>query len=166
MNISHSDALKILGLSSGASFEDIKKAYRVSCSKYHPDKNPAGLEMMKMVNLAWASLQDFIEGSIRSEDGFDASEYGDELNAALNAIIDLGLDIEICGSWIWVSGDTRPHREALKGAGFKWASKKLMWNFRPAGWKSRSKGSYSMDDIREKHGSVSVKLKPKHRISA
>jgi len=166
MKISHSDALKIFGLPSNVSFDQIKRAYRVACSKFHPDKNPAGTEMMKMVNLAWAAIQDYVQGSILSEDGFEAGEYGDELNAALNAIIGLGLDIEICGSWIWVSGDTRPHRETLKGAGFKWAPKKMMWNFRPAGWKSRSKGSYSMDDIREKHGSVSVKQKSYQRISA
>jgi len=119
-----------------------------------------------MINLAWAALQDFEAGSIKTDDGFDAGAYGDELNAALNAIIGLGLDIEICGSWIWVSGDTRPHRETLKGAGFKWAPKKMMWKFRPAGWKSRSKGQYSIDQIREKHGSVSIRSKTYQRISA
>jgi hypothetical protein len=164
MKMSHTDALKILGLSSQVVFDDIKKAYRRACMTYHPDRNPAGLEMMKLINAAWACLSDFIPGS--QKHAFDASNYGEELNAALNAIIDLGLEIEICGSWLWVSGDTRPHREVLKGAGFKWAPKKMMWNFRPAEWKSYSRGKFSMDEIRERHGSVTVKTNQRARIGA
>ena len=34
------------------------------------------------------------------------------------------ITIELIGSWIWVSGDTREIKEKLKEIGFKWASKK------------------------------------------
>lgn len=164
MKMSHKDALKILALPSTAVFDDIKTAYRRACMTYHPDRNPAGLEMMKLVNAAWSCLSDFVPGSEKL--AFDASNYGAELNAALNAIVDLGLEIEICGSWLWVSGDTRPHRDVLKAAGFKWAPKKMMWNFRPAEWKSFSRGKFSMDDIRERHGSVTVKTNQRTRLTA
>lgn len=163
MKMSHKDALNILGLASSATFQDIKIAYRRACMAYHPDRNPAGLEMMKLINAAWACLSDFVPGS--EKDAFDASSYGTELNAALNAIINLGLEIEICGSWVWVSGDTRPHREVLKASGFKWAPKKMMWNFRPPEWKSFSRGKFSMDDIRERHGSVTVKTNQQARLT-
>lgn len=164
MKMSHADALKILSLSSSAEFEDIKKAYRRASMQYHPDRNPAGLEMMKLVNAAWACLSDFVPGS--EKDQFDASQYGEDLNNALNAIIDLGFDIEICGSWVWVSGDTRPHRETLKAAGFKWAPKKMMWHFRPAEWRSFSRGQWDMEKIRERHGSVTLKNKQNQRLTA
>lgn len=49
------DALKVLGLSGQVSPESIKLAYKKACSKYHPDRNPAGLEIMKMVNVAYVS---------------------------------------------------------------------------------------------------------------
>ncbi|KZK92535.1 MULTISPECIES: J domain-containing protein [unclassified Pseudovibrio] len=151
-----SDALSILGLSSGASQDEIKAAYKAAAKKYHPDLNPdasaAGDEMMKLVNAAYDALKNAT--STETEEATN-SNYGEELNAALNAIINLdGLEIEICGSWIWVSGDTYPHRVALDQANFKYARKKKKWNFRPAGWKSRSRGQYSMDQIRERHGSV------------
>lgn len=173
MKIKHSDALHILGISIGnKSQEDIKNVikhmYRLACSKYHPDRNPAGLEMMKLVNTAYEALQDVLNGSqfdasIKNEKE-GAETYGDEINNAINAIINLGLNIEICGSWIWVSGDTRPHKDVLKGAGFKWAPKKAMWHFRPADYKSFSRGKWDMDKIRDVHGSLTIKPKSYQRI--
>ena len=171
MKMTPKDALKILGLSTAASFEQIKLAYRKACATYHPDRNPAGLEMMKMVNCAYNALTDYTptseaEANANASETSDTSNYGEELNAALNAIINLGLEIEICGSWLWVSGDTKPHKEILKSAGFKWASKKMMWNFRPAEWKSFSRGKYSMDEIRSAHGSVKIKPNQHRKIAA
>ena len=62
---------------------------------------------------------------------------------ALNAIIGLdGLDIEICGAWVWVDGETYRHRAPLKQAGFRFASKKKRWYFRPENWRSSSRGQY------------------------
>lgn len=159
------DALNILNLNGDVTQEEIKKAYRKACSTYHPDRNPAGADMMKLVNAAYEALADF-----KPEDLNDDSEYTDfgaELNAALNAIYDCdGLEVEICGSWIWVGGNTKAHKDILKEAGFKWASKKKLWNFRPADWKSRSRGNMSMDDIRATHGSASYRRAARKSLAA
>ena len=146
------DALKVLGLSGQVTQEDIKKAYKQACSKYHPDKNPAGLEIMKMVNVAYDALKSFDgKASISQE----AAHYGDEVARALNAISGLNLNIEICGAWVWVTGQTKPHKDLLKASSFKWAPKKECWYFRPMDAKrSRSQGNYTMQDIRAKYGSV------------
>lgn len=160
MNMNHKDALHILGVTSKSSIEDIKLAYRKACSAYHPDRNPAGLEMMKLVNAAYESLAIVLNGgqfdkSIAHEtDGTE--HYGRKINDALSAIINLNLTIEICGSWVWVSGDTRAHKDILKEAGFKWAPIKKMWHFRPEEYKSFSRGKWDMDKIREKHGSLNM----------
>lgn len=157
------DALKVLGLSGEVTLEQIKSAYKKACSKYHPDRNPAGLEIMKMVNVAYEALKSY-DG--KSTVTGEAAKYGDEVAVALNAIIDLGLCIEICGAWVWVSGNTKDHKEALKLAGFKWASKKLCWYFRPSGaGRSRSFGQYSMESIREKYGSVAVNERTQRKLA-
>lgn len=39
-------------------------------------------------------------------------------------IINFNINIEICGSWIWVSGNTYGCKTELKQNGFHWASKK------------------------------------------
>jgi hypothetical protein len=99
------DAAKILGLTGSITPEDIKRAYREACKKYHPDINPAGDEMMKLVNAAYDVLKEF-SGELKDKQ----ADYGDALNAALNALFGLDdLKIEICGAWLWVTGNTRAH---------------------------------------------------------
>ena len=153
-----SDAAKILGLSGDVTTDDIKQAYRVAAMKYHPDRNPAGAEMMKIINAAFEALRDF-NGDIPDNEPGTTDEYPEAVNNALNAIFGLaGLDIEICGAWVWVSGETFKYKSVLKEAGFKFAAKKKSWYFRPQDWRSVSRGSYSMEDIRCKYGSS----KPEH----
>lgn len=156
------DAAKILGLTGEITPELVREAYRRAAMKYHPDRNPAGLEMMQAVNAAYEALQDFA-GDVEQE----PCNYADELNDALNAIIECaGLDIEVCGAWVWVSGETYSHKTALKEAGYRWASKKRMWYFRPSDWRSFSRGKFSMDEIRERHGSVAVQTRYRKALEA
>ena len=146
-----SDAAKILDLDGDITPETVKTAYKAAAMKYHPDRNPAGLEMMKIINVAYDTLKDFT-GTIDAE--LSDQNYPEALNTAINAIINLeGLLIEICGAWIWVTGNTREHKETLKANGYRFASKKKAWNFRPDNWKSASRGTTEMDSIRFKYGS-------------
>lgn len=90
------------------------------------------------------------------EDAVDC-HFGEALNAAINAVIDLsGINIEVCGAWVWLSGETRPHKDSIKAAGYRWARKKQTWYFRPADYKSHNRGDWAMDDIRDKYGSTAV----------
>ena len=148
------DAAKILGLSGAVTPAMVKDAYRLAAKTYHPDHNPAGMEMMKLVNAAYDVLRDYA-GDLEGEADPATGTYPEALNDALNAIIGLdGLMIEVCGAWVWVTGQTRQHKETLKGAGFRFASKKKAWYFRPEDWRSSSRGRYSLDDIRGKYGSI------------
>lgn len=156
------DALKVLGLAGDVTLELIKKAYKQACSQYHPDKNPAGLEMMKLVNVAYGVLKSF-DGTASISAA--SACYGEEVLSALNQIIFFGLTIEICGAWVWISGDTKPHKDTLKSAGFCWAPKKLCWYFKPSDTKrSRSFGNYSMEKIRCKYGSQQVDSKVRRSL--
>ncbi len=157
------DAAKILDLNGDVTKAAVKTAYRKACIKYHPDKDGC-VEMMKAVNQAYETLKDF-EGNIEA----GSLGYADLLNEALLKIIDLpGIEIEVCGAWIWVTGDTKQHRQALgkDGAGFFWASKKKAWYFRPSDWKSSSRGAWSLDRIRDEHGSEKVKGRDQQRLAS
>lgn len=158
------DALSILGLIGEYNPEIIKNAYRKACSKYHPDRNPAGLEMMKLVNQAYDALKD--KSGIEEPSNDDLASYGEAIYNALVKVINLGLDIEVCGAWVWLHGDTRPHKNIIKEAGFKWAPKKSLWYYRPAHYKSHSRGKYSMDDIRNIHGSEKITAKERTKLRA
>ena len=54
MNIN--EALNLLNLSQNVTKEEIKKAYKKMAIKYHPDRNPAGAEVMKAINAAFEFL--------------------------------------------------------------------------------------------------------------
>lgn len=162
-------AARILNIRGETTPKRTKVQYRRACRKYHPDRNPAGAEMMKSVNLAYEILKNYTgwvggekpDNDTTTDDTTATSDdYGQAMMDALNAVINLeGITIEIMGDWIWITGDTKPHKDKLgrNGAGFFWAKKKQAWYFRPPEYKSRSKGNFSLDEIRDKHGSKTVK---------
>jgi curved DNA-binding protein CbpA len=169
MNSKIESALRLFGLlNCDVNNEVVKKAYRKACSKYHPDKGGSN-EMMKAVNDAYDLLKDFKGSSKETENQnvFEEDNYPDELNDALNAALALdGLFVEVCGIWVWVTGETMKHKEALKEAGFKWAKKKKAWHFRPSDYKSKGRGSWDLDKIREEHGSRSFQQKSRRKLKA
>jgi hypothetical protein len=148
-----SDAIQLLGLSGTINADTVRQAWRDAAKKYHPDINPAGKEMMQLLNEAYETLKD-CEGNVENT-AAEGRTYPEAVNEALNAIIGLyGLDIEICGAWVWVGGNTYPHRGTLKAAGFKFASQKKRWYFRPEDWRSSSRGQFTMEEIRSVYGST------------
>lgn len=156
-----SEALSLLNITGEYTAESIKLSYRKLCSEYHPDRNPLGLHMMQLINAAYEILKD-TSGSAEEE----AESFSENILNALRAVAELGLTIELCGTWVWVSGDTKPHREIFKANKFKWAPKKGMWYFHSGERRSFSRGKYSIDDIRSMHGSKSVNVKGFQRVEA
>ena len=162
------DALNLLNLSSESTQADIKAAYKACSLKYHPDRNPAGAQMMIAINAAYNFLKS-LNDTVKPQEGFSANDFGEELNNVLNQLFALeGLDIEVCGNWIWIGGNTKPHSKALgrNGIGCGWANKKKMWYYRPADYKSKGRGSWSIDDIRATHGSDKPQRKQRKQLAA
>ena len=86
------------------------------------------------------------------------AQYEEQIKEQVAAIVaDLrkvaGLNIEILGSWIWVTGNTKPNRETLKRLGFFWSKNKEAWYKKPAepeGKKKYHRGFYKdMESLRE-----------------
>lgn len=160
------DALKVLSLDQDSiTKEDMLKAYKALAKKYHPDINPHGLNMMKLLNEAKDSL---LEARYPIEiKQTQTQNYSEEVFNALESIAHLSLNVEICGSWIWVSGDTKSFKDILKENKFKFSGNKKMWYFRPESekriWKGKPK--FSIDEIRFKYGSERVNQKPRPQVS-
>jgi hypothetical protein len=150
------NALNILKPESNTD-QGIKQAYRTACKKYHPDHG-GDLEMMKLVNAAHEIL---LKENWTPEQGRTAQRSPDlaaEVKEKWDAVKGLaGIKGEIIGTWIWVTGNTYPHKDLFKTAGFRFSGNKKAWYWHnDQGYKKRGKKRFSMDDIRSKWGSCDL----------
>ena len=137
--------------------QELKTTYRRLAMKHHPDRG-GDTETMKRINAeyekAFTRLQaaDTAEAKSSRRMHEVAREYMDIIAKIIN--LD-GLEIELVGAWLWIGGDTRKHKDALKAAGCYWAPKRALWYWRPAGYKStHSKRDISW--IKAKYGAVKI----------
>jgi curved DNA-binding protein CbpA len=151
------EALNVLNLSGDVSEKTLKTAFKKMALKFHPDRNPLGAELMKAVNAAFEFLMKnlSIVNDIKSKDDKDFYNYSEQLETVLAQLANMpDIIFEVIGNWIWIEGDTKTHKEALKEMGCKWASQKKKWFYRPEEHKSRfNRSELSMEEIREKYGS-------------
>lgn len=141
--------------------DDLKKQYRRLAMQYHPDTNPGReaemTEIMKVINEEHDHLFDRLKAQHNAshDEHHQTTETAEEFREIISVLLKLdGLIVELCGSWLWIGGNTREHKDALKAAGCRWSNNKKMWYWRHpenAGHWHRSKTT--MGDIRSKYGS-------------
>lgn len=142
--------------------EDLKKQYHRLAMKHHPDVG--GTEQaMKEINAEYATLFDRLKDTHKNAEGefYQArtatTETAGEFMDIIEKLIHMdGVEIEVCSSWVWVTGDTKQHKDELKTLAFRWSSNKKAWYFHRDGYKKRSKKSLSLDEIRGLYGSEKI----------
>ncbi|MDY3204227.1 MAG: hypothetical protein RBR70_04040 [Arcobacter sp.] len=138
---------------------EAKKIYKTLAKKLHPDMEGGNEESFKILNAVYTDL---IEHKIYFSNDF---KIDIELEKVISLILHFeNITIELVGSWVWVSGDTREIKEKLKELGFKWASKKKMWFY--GEMKGRNPNEKSMEEIKSKYGSETLKSKEKKQIAS
>lgn len=136
---------------------EAKKVYKTLAKKLHPDVGGSE-EEFKLLN---AIYNDFIENKIYFSNDFKIDL---DLEKIISQILHFeNITIELVGSWIWLSGDTKEIKDKLKELGFKWASKKKMWYY--GEMKGKSHGEKSIDEIKDKYGSKTFKKKENEKIA-
>ena len=137
---------------------EAKKIYKTLAKKLHPDVG-GDEESFKLLN---AIYNDLIEHKIYFSNDI---KIDIELEKIISLILHFeNITIELVGSWVWVSGDTKEIKEKLKEIGFKWASKKKMWYF--GEMQSKNPTPKSMEEIKSKYGSETLKTKEKKEIAS
>jgi hypothetical protein len=126
----------------------LKEAYRRQVKVLHPDLGGSEQEM-KNLNAEYEAASKRIlagEGDTENwDDGF--------LDAIFPVAAIKELVIEVCGSWVWISGETRKYKDLLKDTGFRWAPKKKMWYWHSGPRRRFRGGTWDMDKIRDAYGS-------------
>lgn len=141
--------------------DELKKAYRAAAMQYHPDRG-GSTEIMQAINAEYSARFEVLkrqQNAAAAEDQTGktqaTTESAGDFIEIINHLLQLdGLEIELCGRWLWIGGETRKHKDALKACGCRWSNSKKLWywHFREEGehW---SRGRRSMSQIREKYGS-------------
>jgi len=107
----------------------------------------------KLIN----SNETFSEGRKEYE-----QQVSEEMRQRLDRIISLpGIVIELIGSWIWITGNTFPLRDTLKGEGYKFSHPKTAWYWHKGEYFKKSGKLMSMDDMRDVWGSERVEFQSK-----
>lgn len=151
--------------------EELKKQYKQLALKHHPDLGGNTADMQE-INNEYDKLFETLKNTHKTVDGktytaqTETTETAAEFRDIINQLINLeGINIELCGSWLWITGNTKEHKEVLKSLHFRWSKSKCAWYYHTEDYKKSSKKSYSLDEIRDLYGSETIKSEPKLKLA-
>jgi DnaJ-class molecular chaperone len=138
--------------------EELKAQYRKLAMQHHPDRG-GNNEAMKAVNNEYDELFPRLKDIHQTKDGETytarqtSTETVDQFKDLITELMRMDeITIEIIGCFVWVTGNTKPHKERLKALKFQWHSKKIAWYLKPEEYRKRSRKEYELDEIREMYG--------------
>jgi len=155
--------LKFFKLSELFTLQDVKSMYKKLVYQYHPDRAGGDLESMKIINIEYELVFAYVQDHPRSKEDSAENEkhdLNDGFREILEKIIHLNITIEICGSWLWITGNTYPVKNILSQSGLKWRSKKKAWSWSPEGYVFKHHKEFSLEKIRDTFGSIKVNNRP------
>ena len=138
--------------------DSLKRSYRRWAMQLHPDCGGTDAAMQELNRQYEEAMKQIRFHAAAGSKDAESTETASEFISIIDLLIKLdGLNIELCGSWLWIGGETRKHKDALKAAGCRWASKKQLWYWHPAGQEpTKTKRTATMSHIREKYGSRQI----------
>jgi len=141
---------------------EAKSLYRKLAKMHHPDLHGhSTTATMQAINAEYHATLERLDG--HTSTGSDGKEHtyhykADVEQAIIDKITDLlklqmsNVNIELIGTWIWISGDTKPHKESLKELDCIWHNKRRRWYWRQSSYK-RKYSNANFDTLRQMYGS-------------
>lgn len=133
--------MKIKYLSECQTAEELKKAYFGWAKKLHPDLNENDGSEFKILSAEYEHLWEKLKNIHHGKDfktGEDTiytakKETAETPQEFMGIILELfkieNISIELCGRWLWISGETKNCKDDLKKLGCKYSAKKKMWSW-------------------------------------
>ena len=145
---------------------ELRKLYRKLVVKHHPD-NGGSEDAIKEINAEYDILFKQFKSSYENSESYknttekQRQSYDSVKDKMLREMIVKlcrypGLVVEICGVWIWVSGNTKAYKDELKSLGLHYASSKKCWYIHYDDYVKYGKRPASMSYIRNRYGSMVV----------
>lgn len=145
---------------------ELRKKYKQLVIQFHPD-NGGSEDILKEINSEYNILFKKLKNSFEHSESYQ--QANDRQRQAYDSVKDQKiremivklsrfqeLTIELCGTWIWVSGNTKKYKEELKSLGLNYASQKKCWYIHWDEFVKRGTKSSSMSHIRSKYGSMII----------
>ena len=136
--------------------DELKAEYRRLAMKYHPDRG-GDTEIMQRINAEYEAKFEYLKfehNATRDENHQTTEAAADFIRIIETLLKNGGIEVELCGCWLWISGETREHKDELKAAGCRWSATKKLWYWRPIYGANRfHRGDATMGEIRDKYGS-------------
>lgn len=115
--------------------EALKNTYLIEYGRHKDEKN-----IIAELTRAWGKHFDDVKclhvnksGKIYSTEARSKHEEVSEFPMLVELVAGLGdISISIEGTWTWITGNTKPHKEELKALGFRWSPKRRAWCKLPA----------------------------------
>lgn len=156
--------------------QEVKKLFRNLAKQYHPDKNQIDTnDIMREIIAEYEAiikkLPSDSSGNNNSQQEGESNEaykarISQEMQEIINNISHLPIDIEVIGTWIWVSGNTYPYKAYLTAHNFTWCAKKRMYAWHAEPKRRRYGAVKDIEEIRATYGSEKIKNKEYSYITA
>ncbi len=140
-----------------STLEELKAQYKKLAMEHHPDHG-GSTEAMQQINAEYTEWFSILKDVHRNKAGEtyhtdSAKQENPEAPEEFIEIIDhllrfSDITVELCGSWLWVSGDTRPVKEELKAMGFRFSGDKCAWYYHRGEYRKHGKSRKTLDEIR------------------
>ena len=137
--------------------ENIKGQYRTLAFKHHPDHG-GDLETMKTINAQYHAALKACNGQ-KAEGVKFAYRYDKDIEQGvmeqLHSLIAEDLKscrIALIGTWIWVTGDTKPHKDIFKRLGMKYSGEKQSWYWHQGKYRRHGAKGGSFGSMASKYG--------------
>lgn len=98
---------------------DLKAEYRRLAMANHPDLG-GSTAVMQEINAAYDRLFAVLKDAhnAAADEEHQTNEMPHEFRDIITALLRMdGLKIELCGCWLWITGNTRAHKDELKALG-------------------------------------------------
>ena len=134
--------------------EEVKATFHQLAKELHPDNAATGnAAAFRQMYTEYQEAFNRLKNTHKNNEG---KTYTKETNETPEQFADLirtltkfnGCIVELIGSWIWVSGNTKEYKDELKKLNFKWSKNKAAWFFHEGEYHKRNGKVYNMEDLR------------------
>ena len=150
--------MKTTYFSNCKTIEEAKRLYHKLAMENHPDLG-GKLETMQAINNEYDIVAERLKNIHENASGeqYTTEQNSNEIPAdfrdLINKLIHLdGINIELVGRWIWLTGNTYFHKDTIKSLGFKYASAKKAWYWHSEQDSTTNRKRMSLEQIKEKYG--------------